>query len=133
MNRLMRHILLVSSGWILAVTCLGLFLVVLSRQEMAQIQRYCAVVAQLKTTAIRMYADERLTHHSYVTSPSMESVLSELDSAAHLERGWRIVSWIGAAVCLSGFAALIYSEWLRRRPPAENPLEAEPLRIKLGF
>jgi hypothetical protein len=115
------------------VAGLGLFLLVLSRQEIAQIQRYCAVVAQVKTTATRMYSDEKLRHHSYMTSPSMETVLSELDGAAGLGRSWRFVSWIGAALCISGFASLAYSEWLRRKQPAEELHEREPIRVKLGL
>lgn len=115
------------------VTSLGLFLLVLSRQEIAQIQRYSAVVAQVKTTAIRMYSDERLTRHNYVTSPSMASVLSELDSAVDLQRSWRIVCWIGAALSISGIGSLAYSEWLRRKAPAEDLHEREPIRVKLGL
>jgi hypothetical protein len=80
-----------------------------------------------------MYSDEKLRHHSYVTSPSMESVLSDLDGAAGLERSWRFVSWIGAALCVSAFASLAYSEWLRRRQITEELHEREPLRVKLGL
>lgn len=115
------------------ITSLGLFLLVFSRQEIAQIQRYSAVVAQAKTTAIRMYSDEKLRHHSYVTSPSMESVLSELDGAGDLQRGWRFVSWIAAALSISGIASFAYGEWLRRRPPAEDLHDREPIRVKLGL
>jgi len=115
------------------VAGLGLFLLVLSWQEIAHIERYCAIVAQVKTTAIRMYSDEKLRNHSYMTSPSMESALSELDGAAGLERSWRFVSWIGAALCISAFASLAYTEWLRRRQLAEDLREREPLRVKLGL
>jgi hypothetical protein len=115
------------------VASLGLFLLVLSRQEIGQIERYCAVVAQVKTTAIRMYHDEKLRNHSYMTSPSMESVLSELDGAAGLERNWKFVSWIGGALCISGIGALGYGEWQRRRQPAEELHEREPIRVKLGL
>ena len=111
---------------------LGLFLLVLSWQEIARIQRFCAVVAQVKTTAIRMYSDEKLRNHSYMTS-SMESALSELDGAAALERSWRFVSWTGAALSISAFASLAFSEWLRRRQLAEELHEREPLRVKLGL
>ena len=114
------------------LACLGLFLLVLSREEIAQVQRYCAVVAQVKTTVIRFYSDERLTHRTYVTSPSMESVLSELDAAANLQRGWRSVCWIGAGVSILGLAGFVFSEW-RRRHPVEKPSEQEPLRVKLAL
>ena len=114
------------------VAGLGLFLLVLSWQETARIQRYCGVVAEVKKNAIRMYSDEKLRHHSYMTS-SMESALSELDAAAGLERSWRFVSWIGAGLCLSACASLAYSEWLRRRHLAEELQEREPVRVKLGL
>ena len=114
------------------VAGLGLFLLVLSRQEIAHIQRYCAVVAEVKKNAVRMYSDEKLRNHSYMTS-SMESALSELDSASGLERSWRFVSWIGTALCLSACASLAYSEWLRRRQVAEELQDREPLRVKLGL
>ena len=117
----------------IALTCLGLFLVALSLQEIAQIQRYRALVAQVKTTVTRLYSDERLTHRSYVTSPSMESVLSELDTAIELERSWRIVRWTGAAVGIAGLAGLLCNEWLRRRRSAENPPELPLPRLKVGL
>src|SRR6516165_403606 len=114
----------------ITVTCLGLFLLVLSREELAQVQRYCAAVAQVKTTAIRMYSDEKLRNHSYMSSPTMETVLSELDSAHNLQRGWGVVSWVGAAASNAGMASLAFSEWLRRRQPAEELQERQPIRVK---
>lgn len=117
----------------ITLTCLGLFLLVLSRQQVAQVQSYCAAVTQVKTTAIRMYSDEKLRNHSYMTSPSMETVLSELDSAPNLKKGWGLVSWLGAAVSIAGLISLAYSEWLRRRKPADELHEREPIRVKLGL
>jgi len=118
---------------LLTVACLGLFLFTLSFEELARIRRYCAVVAQVKTTVIRFYSDERLTHRTYMTSPSMETVLSELDAAANLQRGWRTVYWMGIAMCSSGLAALAFTEWQRRRRPLDELHEREPLRVKLGL
>ena len=117
----------------IAIASLGLFLVVFSRQESAHIQRYCAVVAQTKTTAIRMYSDEKLRNHSYMTSPSMESALSDLDSAVELQRGWRIICWIGAIAGIAGLGGLAYQEWRRQRQVTESVHEREPFRVKLGL
>jgi hypothetical protein len=63
----------------------------------------------------------------------MESVLSELDAAANLQRGWRTVYWMGIAMCSSGLAALAFTEWQRRRCPVENHSEREPLRVKFSL
>lgn len=117
----------------ITLACLGLFLLLLSRQQIAQVQSYSAATAQVKTTAIRMYSDEKLRNHSYMTSPSMETVLSELDSAHNLQKGWALVSWIGAAVSIAGLASLAYTEWLRRRQPEDDLHAREPIRVKLGL
>ena len=93
------------------VISLGLTLVVLSWWEVEQVRQYWRLVSQVQGTA-----------KSILISASMESVLSELDSAKKLENAWWVAGGIGCFVCVFSFAGLVLS--LRRQKAANSSLQA---------
>ena len=111
------------------VACLGLTLVILSAFEVARIRNYCSVVGQVQVTAGRLYQDRIDTlreryHHNVLISPSMQSVLSELDSVKGLESGWWVVSGTSGVCCLCGLLGVVLGERRRRKLSANRVLEA---------
>jgi hypothetical protein len=96
------HILIIS---------LGLGLIVFSWREIQQVRQYRVLVGQVQSTA-----------SSILISASMDSVLSELDSANKLEKSWWVAGGIGCSVCVLGFAGLVLS--LRRQKAANKSLQA---------
>ena len=104
---------------------LGLALVVLSCGGLQEVRQYRALVSQVQKTGNETYQHAlrlRPANISILISPSMESVLSELDSARKLERGWWIAGGIGCAACVLGVAGVVLS--LRRLRGANKPLQA---------
>jgi hypothetical protein len=112
----------------ICVTALGLALVLYSWVELARVRQYRIAVKQVQQKALQI--DEhriRDLHRFNVTVtefPSMEAILSELDAASGLERGWWVASGIGAAVFAVGLAGILQAERLRRKSAANKVLEA---------
>ena len=110
------------------VICLGLTLLVISSFEIRRVRQYRSVVSQVQTTASSLYQGSmdtlRRAHFSYTIVPSMESVLSELDAADRLERGWWEVCGIGSAVSVAGLVGIVCRERLRRTQGANTSLQA---------
>jgi hypothetical protein len=107
------------------IACLGLGLIVLSCSQINQVQQYQTLVRGVQSTAGDLYQHAlklRPKNMSILISPSMESVLSELDSAKKLERGWWAACATGAVVFIAGVVGVI-TDLLRRRS-ANQVLEA---------
>jgi hypothetical protein len=107
------------------IILLGLALIALSWREIQEVRQYRILVSQVQSMGNELYhkaLELRPANMSILISPSMESVLSELDSARKLERGWSVAGGIGCAACVLGLVGVVLS--LRRQKTANNPLQA---------
>jgi hypothetical protein len=107
------------------IILLGLALIALSCRGIQEVREYGALVSQVQKTGNELYQHAlrlRPANMSILISPSMESVLSELDSAKKLERGWWVAGGIGCAACVLGLAGIVLS--VSRQTTANKPLQA---------
>ena len=107
----------------------GLALLLCSWIELARIEHYGAVVRKVQQEVVRK--DEhrlRLLRQSNVNVtqfPSMEAVVSELDGAKGLERGWWLGSGISVVIFAAGLVSLVQVERLRRKIVANKVMECD--------
>jgi hypothetical protein len=112
----------------ICVLTLGLALIVCSWVELRRVREYRTSVKETQRKVVER--DQRRLRllrqfNATVTEfPSAQADVSELDGVGGLERGWWVVSAIGAGVFVAGLVAILMSERLRRRPAANNVLEA---------
>ncbi len=94
------------------IISLGLGLIAVSWRGIQQVRQYLVLVGEVQGNA-----------HSILISSSLESVLSELDSANKLERSWWVAGGIGCAVCGLGLAGLVLGRRATEKA-ANNSLQA---------
>jgi hypothetical protein len=112
----------------LIVITLGLALTLCCWLELRWIHEYQVTVKQVQTRALEK-DEQRLRllrrfNVNVTEYPSMQAIVSELDAASGLERGWWLVSGIGGAAFVAGLVGLVQSERLRRKAAANKSLQA---------
>jgi hypothetical protein len=105
----------------------GLMLLVLSLFELRHLREYCREVKaaqQLSAEQSRNLAKIATERGGLFLAPSPESVLEGLDNVDSLERGWRIVCGIGAALSAIGATGILMGRKSMSRPRGANPAAA---------
>ncbi len=105
------------------IILLGVALVALSCRGIQEARQYTALVRAVQKAGNETFQRAlrlRPANMHILFAPSMESVLSELDSAEKLERGWWIAGGIGCAACALGLVGVVLnfsSQTAANKPP----------------
>ncbi len=112
----------------ICVTALGLALLLCSWVELTRVRQYRTAVKQVQQKAVQKdeHRIRQLGRFNVTVTefPSMEAILSELDAARELERGWWLALLLSGGVFVTGLVGILQAERRRRRPTANNVLEA---------
>jgi hypothetical protein len=114
----------------ISVAALGLALIVCAGTELSRISQYRATVRQVQAKVAERDQNRlrelRRFNVAVTEFPSMDAILSELDTVGGLEKGWWVVLAAGGGVCMAGVVGLAQAERLRRAS-ANNLVVTGPL------